>query len=1097
MQRKYFLFILLILFFQIVVSLSGTGSEVNPFFITNCQELMDIEHAMDKHYVVANDINCYTDTHKDGALWNYGEGFDSIGSHSSYDFSGSLVGLGGVRKISGIYINTPNTSWRGLFSNTEGALIKDLNIEIDMNVYSRSGGFVGEAMRTVIQNCAVEGSIESRGEYVGGLVGIAFYSKFEHIKNFALISGSASGVSGIAGSIDNTIINDANNYGVLNGRNSIGGIAGGTYDSNLNNCYNFGKIPQGRSNIGGIVGNVGISSSYTQITNCGNDVNITPLSTIVDDSPYQSLYPQNVGGLVGQASDLILKNSYNDGNIKGGGDVAGLVGRLVGGDINNCLNSGNIIANATGQQGGFKGVSGITNSSLWKSTSICNTTNAGEIISLGTARACSFLNTCQFLNYCSGGYTDCLPGDSISDVFFSNDATCHGESYVEMGWSCPSTTCTSKNLSCINKQCGTVQTHSDLFTNCVGPMYGSEYHLNFYNSTYTDAATSVWNNYTWVSNFFRGYKNNTFSLTSTSTVCENHCDTDENVYYTDQGIPFCYDGEYYCVGSFFNSSTTELILGDNLGLNKNTTNTLVESNTSEKCEYKCKPGYSRSGDVLTGTCVPYSCTGSVFSNSEIYLNDNVNLTVNTPITLVDNNSNLKCEYHCITGFVRGTAGADINKCVPFVAPSCSGSTFSNSSICSGADVNLTASVVKNLVDVCSVPAAKCSYFCNAPNYYKVGNACSLDCRSGNNWCPTGCFYPNDTDCNLVCSLVPNGVCPSHCTYLTDADCHCGNGVCEPLYNETSISCSADCPVFSCLDPAFSNSSICSGADVNLTASVVKNLVDVCSVPAAKCSYFCNAPNYYKVGNVCDLNCLPDNGSCPLGCTYAGGDNDCPPPVCVGYKSSCLVASDCCSGVCTSGVCEGCGNSVVTLGENCSNCSDAFCKGDQICNGIYFCVNSTDLNCGNNLIDVGESCSSCPSDVKCDWNQSCVKGICSSVNSISKFKLAIDNGKLVASVKCLIDTQADFNIFIDNNRLVSFTLSCTKVERVISFVNIDFNGVTYSGSVKINPLCDVCSKEDFLRIGKENNFIIADNSFTGLILILLSVISIMFLSSFKK
>jgi hypothetical protein len=48
----------------------------------------------------------------------------------------------------------------------------------------------------------------------------------------------------------------------------------------------------------------------------------------------------------------------------------------------------------------------------------------------------------------------------------------------------------------------------------------------------------------------------------------------------------------------------------------------------------------------------FSCTGMVDGNAEMYPNDDAGLTADVPKTLVENNSSAKCEWHCKTGFVR-------------------------------------------------------------------------------------------------------------------------------------------------------------------------------------------------------------------------------------------------------------------------------------------------------------------------------------------------------------------------------------------------------------------------------------------------------------
>ena len=115
MRRNCVLFILLIFSFQIVVSLSGGGTLENPFVITTYEELLEIKKAPDKDYILLNDINCYTFSRNNPYSFPLDE------------FSGSLRGGGGKRRIYGLYINSSNSNI-GLFSRTNGALIENISL---------------------------------------------------------------------------------------------------------------------------------------------------------------------------------------------------------------------------------------------------------------------------------------------------------------------------------------------------------------------------------------------------------------------------------------------------------------------------------------------------------------------------------------------------------------------------------------------------------------------------------------------------------------------------------------------------------------------------------------------------------------------------------------------------------------------------------------------------------------------------------------------------------------------------------------------------------------------------------------------------------
>jgi len=902
---------------------------------------------------------------------------------------------------------------------------------------------------------------------VGGIVGQSFRSKIIDCDNRVDINAESNYAGGIVGHAEESWIILSNNSGKVEGEYSVGGIVGYLLRSLVSNC-NSSKTITGRENYtGGIIG--------------------TSSNSIVDFSENTgaiNCYSDYCGGLVGQNFYSSIKNSRNFGNVTGLGDpvtpIGGIAGYFDQGEMINTQNYGSILRGHS-YGGGivgdarysvFDGVLNYGNVSLPTYTTTQRTIdpwNAGGLF--GDIVFSKISNSFNYGNVSAHEYVGGILGDYTQGLEMNNCGSFNSfdlSKPVISSVHCPAAltfpSTINNSVICNINRSGTLIVSSATtpcsgvpsvpisscmsfgssvdYRECIGPVFGGEYSIYEMNP-------SPKNNHI-VFNFVDR---------NSSALCEVYCAS--NDYNSTSGKSELNYASYFKdnIGGWYDANPLPYEVN------------MVGGSTLPICRKKVR------------TDIPYYCTGLVSDNSEIFLNDDFGLTSDVARTLVDTNTPTKCQYKCSKGYYKGS-GSSANTCLPYA---CSGKIDANALICYNDNYSLPNGTVSNILvnslDDCSCNR-KCEWYCKAGTHRgtlgtKDENTCISD---KNDFSCTGnppsfsIIWPNDNKGliqNVPITLSSVNT-PAKCEYQCIFGYHKG-AIGTPQENmcvENSCSMVSDlyCP------------SVCSYLnDVDCTNNCVGDN-NSCTLNSDCCSNFCESNVCKHCGNTVCESLLDENYiSCP---------SDCPPPVCVGFRSNCLVASDCCSGVCVSGLCEGCGNTLVTLGENCSNCSDAFCKGDQICNGSYFCVNPSDLNCGNRLVDVGESCSTCPSDVKCDWNQSCVKGICSSVNSISKFKLAIDNGKLVASVKCLIDTQADFNIFIDNNRLVSFTLSCTKVERVISFVNIDFNGVTYSGSVKINPLCDVCSKQDFLRIGKDVDITkIPDNSIIFILFILIIVIGI--------
>ena len=99
------------------------------------------------------------DTNQDGVMdadddyWNYGEGWNPVGSDSTnYHFTATFEGNGHV--IRNLFINRPSIVYQGLFGSTKYALIRNL-------------GLTGPLMSV------------SGGRYVGALVGAAYDSEIQ------------------------------------------------------------------------------------------------------------------------------------------------------------------------------------------------------------------------------------------------------------------------------------------------------------------------------------------------------------------------------------------------------------------------------------------------------------------------------------------------------------------------------------------------------------------------------------------------------------------------------------------------------------------------------------------------------------------------------------------------------------------------------------------------------------------------------------------------------------------------------------------------------------------------------------------------------
>ena len=146
----------------------------------------------------------------------------------------------------------------------------------------------------------------------------------------------------MGGTASNSTITNCYNIGSVSGSSSIGGVVGITStDSTITNCYNTGSV-SGRQEVGGVVG---YTRDDSTITNCYNTGSVSGTNMYV-------------GGVVGYIynNDSTITNCYNTGSVEGTyGRVGGVVGNIYGSNstISNCYNTGSV--SGSGSVGGVVG----------------------------------------------------------------------------------------------------------------------------------------------------------------------------------------------------------------------------------------------------------------------------------------------------------------------------------------------------------------------------------------------------------------------------------------------------------------------------------------------------------------------------------------------------------------------------------------------------------------------------------------------------------------------------------------------------------------------------------------------------------------------
>ncbi len=145
----------------------GDGSPEDPYQISTCLELQDMDTDLDANYILVDDIDCSATSG-----WNTGAGFEPVGN-SGTPFVGTLDGQGFV--ISDLFINTDALIRIGLFGQTSAAFeVHDIGLEdVDIttaSTISRAGALVGINAGTISRSYST-GVFDTANVQTGGLVG--------------------------------------------------------------------------------------------------------------------------------------------------------------------------------------------------------------------------------------------------------------------------------------------------------------------------------------------------------------------------------------------------------------------------------------------------------------------------------------------------------------------------------------------------------------------------------------------------------------------------------------------------------------------------------------------------------------------------------------------------------------------------------------------------------------------------------------------------------------------------------------------------------------------------------------------------------------
>ena len=354
----------LVLMLVLVESVSGfsgpgSGTEIDPYIITDVNQLQEMQYALNAWYELGNNIDA-----SETETWNSGAGFVPVGD-TAHPFVGHLQGNGFV--ISGFYIYRINRDYVGLFGKVgSNGTVDSITLE-DPNVTGNdyTGSLVGYT-DTSLNYCDVSGGYVNGNDRTGALAGVINSSISLCNAAEAYVTGH-NYTGGLVGKINDSMGNCNSLLVTVYGNDNVGGLAG--HCTSVSNCASSGLV-QANSNIGGLIGYANGSMANCSSTasvigsgaSCGGLIGDNRGGTVTNCYATGSVSGSDtVGGLFGYHRSGNISLCHSTGNVEGGAQAGGLIGYAYSSpSVSNCYSTGNVTS-AAGQVGGLIGYLYSTN----------------------------------------------------------------------------------------------------------------------------------------------------------------------------------------------------------------------------------------------------------------------------------------------------------------------------------------------------------------------------------------------------------------------------------------------------------------------------------------------------------------------------------------------------------------------------------------------------------------------------------------------------------------------------------------------------------------------------------------------------------------
>lgn len=267
---KLFLFICVILILSVnALSMNGLGTPEDPFQITKCTELQDIQNNLTADYILINNIDC-----SDTVNWNDGKGFKPIGSYEN-PFKGNLNGHN--KTVKNLFSNASIDRFTGIFASIESNKLENFILEnITMIGIDNVGLLSGSVAKSaIINNTKIKGKVFGN-KNIGGITGRLAYDSIIENSNLEINLTGNSEISGIASYPGfNNVIKNIKLKTIIKGQKNIFPIGSLHYNSKALNIVVQGNFYTNQSNI--LLNSVtssSIKNSLVIVENFSNNVEI-------------------------------------------------------------------------------------------------------------------------------------------------------------------------------------------------------------------------------------------------------------------------------------------------------------------------------------------------------------------------------------------------------------------------------------------------------------------------------------------------------------------------------------------------------------------------------------------------------------------------------------------------------------------------------------------------------------------------------------------------------------------------------------------------------------------------------------------------------